>query len=206
MLNKLLKEYNKVYSFHNTIVDGVIINKWFIIFIILIIFEAILIGVFLTKNLLIAFVIFIIYFTTVFFASLWNRTLIKKQYGSVETYNLRNLERFIKNVKDGLGIDLINENINHTIEGLIKDELSHSISQESIKKSFSQGVIISLIPLAIQFFITSQIIFIQLALIALGVIVIIYSIKLSLVDYSKQYRLKEFSFLLKEIRIKKIYQ
>lgn len=205
VVDKVLKEYSKVYSPHKKLIHAISEDKILIYFFVILFIEVVLAELFLylEKDHL-SFLFFILYLVTIGISSYRHFSFIKDKHGSVEHLDNERKNQFISKLLE-LNIDVLNENHNILLDDLIKDKCQKISNKKQNRAALNQGLMLTILAYVLQFFQVDVPFLTYLIMLLLGLVFILFSSQLVLQELSPVSRLNHISELLKEIRLTEIY-
>lgn len=203
-IKKILKQHATVYDPHNQIKESLKTNKKLYGIFSLILLEVLVAAllIYLEKELYALLMLFF-YIITIIIGSYLHFKHVENLYGSIENFDIEKLKIFRDLVLQESNIDLINDSENNLIESLIKDRLDKVHRLEQAKKNIYLGLLTVVLPFLISLLIKnfSNVLFLTLSIMAIGLIMAFFSIKSALKEYTTISKLEHISELLKELKL-----
>jgi hypothetical protein len=144
-----------------------------------------------------------IYLSTIGIASYLQYKLIEKRYGSVEFFDFQKRDQFIKNVLEFTSVNLRIVEENKLVESLFQGKLQKKRSHNQFKRTAYLGVSTSILPLlttiSLQNF--EDVVFLTITLTIFGFILLIFSMKIALNEYSSTSKIEKSIEITQEIRL-----
>ncbi|WP_456275064.1 hypothetical protein [Bacillus sp. AK031] len=144
-----------------------------------------------------------IYLTTIGLASYLHFKLTEKRYGSLEDFDLQIRKEFIENVCIRTSVDLNQEKENKLVESSLQRRLQKSQSGNQFKKTIYLGIATSIFPLLITLFLQNigDVIFLTIGITIFGFILLIFSTRFILNEYSSITKTEKIMEITEEIRL-----
>ncbi|MEK5039885.1 hypothetical protein [Sporosarcina sp. FSL K6-3457] len=203
-LNLIVKQYTAELGPRKQLAESMAISKKSPFLLFLIIIEAGLFIWFLQQyKVILSIVFFVIFLFTVFIGSYWFAKAIEKSYGNMQSFDISRINKFVRGVKttSDICLNTINENI--IVEDLVKERIERINKLNQAKKTRNIGLLTITVPYLISIYRdnANNLEFIALSIMAAGFIIILFSFRSLMNEYSTLSKLVHISEILKELRL-----
>ena len=205
-LNKIIKQHAEVFDPHKQLKEVMKINSRLYILMCLIAVELLPAAYFLfIDKLLYSFISLIIFLLTTAIGTYWHFKRVEAVYG-VEQLDTDRIKRFTQLTLQKVNVNLNIKDENILIEKLVLERLKKVTRVEQTKNAVYLGVITTSMPLFISLLTKNltNVPFLTFTIMGIGFIILVYSLKSTLKEYTIISKLEHLSEILKEIRLSQL--